>query len=763
MSNFKKKASVPQDTDIRQVGDKSIVLGGTLRTSEILVVSGTDNDADLIAVSGALQDQIDNIVVSGGGVTSVNGEVGDVEISTNGLESSFTPANFTAPNSSIDGFFEGIDTRIGELGSISSAGYDAVYHISISGSDLTGDGSLNSPYSTIQKIKSLLPGNLTSKVAIVFGVGSYPIVDDSLVLNPGIHLVGQGEGLTFLELAGNLILNSGANFDEPLLPQSNGLYNLTVLNYGVSLTVESFTLNPTAVWSMKLQNVKIQGGLNVTGRSFCLDSIEINNVSVNGASAFFNLTSTVRQLVCMNDVGFYAVGTSSTLNVEVNNSVFKAQFQLFSNASYLNTYIYNSNLAYLESNNGPVNIYIDAISCPPESTLTIPDGGNTFNRITEAYGIVTLVSPGNYTISGDTVKEHFIGIDNALGIVPTLEYIDSQDALAVSSGYSSLLSTSGVLQSGIDSAFDSINATPLDRVLHVAVSGSDITGNGSLGAPFATVEYALTQVPSGLDINTSYVISLGAGSHSTPTCKLKPFVALVGKGYITTRLNVANNKVELEDSGSPYDGNSRNQIHHLQLSGSTGIDMDFSGYSNASNVLDISECWINGPVTYTGRAYGAEYIQAYNTFFFGSVNINNAHGETVMCTFTSSFNLNISSMSAGSLGFSVHGSRFGSTVNAVSDNSRTLAIGITSTELSTVSLNGDGITATFDIVSMPDDASITMAGGAVAAKNRPFPRSVTTPLLTSSYGLQGDYAVDSNYRYECISTNYWVRTAVEVF
>lgn len=315
----------------------------------------------------------------------------------------------------------------------------------------------------------------------------------------------------------------------------------------------------------------------------------------------------------------------------------------------------------------------------------------------------------------------------------------------------------------LDNIPPALDPARVGRAIHVSVDGSDAVGDGSLNAPYATVEFALTQVPNGLNINTSYVIMLGAGTHTTPTCKLKPYVALVGLGYITTRLNVTSGIVELETSGAPYSSNSRNQIHNLQLSGSTGITMNFTGFSNASNVLDVTNCWINGAVNYIGRAFGADYIQFYRSFIFGAFNVTNGQGECEACALLGGFNHTTSSASAGSFGFAIHSTRMGGATTIISDNSRTLGLQVTATDLTNLSATGAGITVTMDAVSFPDHNEITLSGGAVIAKDKAFARHTAIPLTASSFGLEGDFSVDANYRYDCIATNTWVRVPVSTF
>ena len=295
-------------------------------------------------------------------------------------------------------------------------------------------------------------------------------------------------------------------------------------------------------------------------------------------------------------------------------------------------------------------------------------------------------------------------------------------------------------------------------------AGNDTTGDGSLTHPYATIAKALSVVPtSGLSLTNSYAIQLGAGAYIETAVALRPFVHIVGMGYLASRINVPGGNITLDTSSGMFSGNARVGLYSLSLSGSTGINFDTSALPNASLVLDGRNCWVSGAVTLKGRAYGADYAELYGFGFFNDFTVTDFQGELETSFVTGTVHVNCQAYSSGGdTEFDLSFVR-ASGLSVVSDNSRNQKMTLFSTQIPSLSAAGANIALTLDAESFPASDSIALSGGAALIKNKVFPRNVSVPSSSTAPGLVGDYAVDATYRYECIAANTWVRVPVSTF
>jgi len=381
------------------------------------------------------------------------------------------------------------------------------------------------------------------------------------------------------------------------------------------------------------------------------------------------------------------------------------------------------------------------ITVPSGQSVTIaPSGSSGGIRI---QGDGSLVALGQLTLSGAQTSS---------GSSATIAYVNSQD-----------ITLSGLINTKADTTYvdDAIIAlTPVvrNRVLHVAIDGSDGLGNGSLDRPYFTVIHALSLIPdNGLTVDTSYTIMLGAGNHSTSSCRLKPFVALVGLGYTVSRLTVEDGSISLE---SGYGSDSRNQIHNLELV-NTNITLDYSQYSDATSILDIVGCQIKGSLACIGRAFGQDFINISASTVEARATTTNCHIDATETTFLSRITFELLSLNAGPLTTRLHACKVLGRYGQISDRSVVWETNISASKMANLNIDGRQMTVTMDEISFPnvlDISIINNSGERIIAKNKPFPRLVDVPGSLSAFGLIGDYAVDADYTYECIGANSWTNS-----
>jgi len=409
------------------VDAQDLTLSGLINTkaslSQLTSATGTVTSAYIAAdtiLSGALQAQVNikaNTSYVNSQLAAVSGLADSALQPGDAISLLNNDANFVN-QAGLNAVSGALQAEIDLLsGGLNPARFDKIYHLSISGSDALGDGTLNAPFATLEKVQSLLPTNLTidQRVAVMLGVGDYSF--DFFIL-PSVYIIGQGPNLT--RVLGEVGLNASGIFNDGT-PQAVGLYDLTVdpaQGFNLDLANSPNNNNPSSILFITLNNVSVIPGnaIFIRGQNE-FDTALITTTAANGVQAYnINTTIVNSQMTVLNldsDVGIAHHITCSILNSDINQDVTISCSQLL----HTNAVFSNSRIKNTLQTTGRVNITCDAVSLPPESGLSIDTGfGNTFERSTSAYAIKAgTVSPVNYSALGDTVKLHLEGIDTSLG------------------------------------------------------------------------------------------------------------------------------------------------------------------------------------------------------------------------------------------------------------------------------------------------------------------------------------------------------------
>jgi len=142
-------------------------------------------------------------------------------------------------------------------------------------------------------------------------------------------------------------------------------------------------------------------------------------------------------------------------------------------------------------------------------------------------------------------------------------------------------------------------AASLPKIVYVTIEGSDITGNGTVSRPYATIKHALSTITDASSINPyTIIVSPGIYTEDNPV-NLKSYVSLRGSGG-----TIANTIKALNTNQDLINGINASSLRYFTLEGATGAAgflMNTPGYANIVDIK-IKNCQ-NGIIV--SNAYAA--------------------------------------------------------------------------------------------------------------------------------------------------------------
>jgi hypothetical protein len=134
------------------------------------------------------------------------------------------------------------------------------------------------------------------------------------------------------------------------------------------------------------------------------------------------------------------------------------------------------------------------------------------------------------------------------------------------------------------------------QVRYVNKAGSDVTGNGSLSAPYLTVQAAETSITDAAS-NKIYYIEVGAGDFAE-LFTMKPWVFIVGQGRKVTRLS----PVQAQWLGAGFVNAGSQEAGILNCSIGTALAIDFAAIvSPGAGIFHLYNCDIESTIAATGN------------------------------------------------------------------------------------------------------------------------------------------------------------------
>jgi hypothetical protein len=182
-----------------------------------------------------------------------------------------------------------------------------------------------------------------------------------------------------------------------------------------------------------------------------------------------------------------------------------------------------------------------------------------------------------------------------------------------------------------------IDADPLVVASEVWVTtgGSDVTGDGSLSAPYATVGAAMASIVTASPASR-WVIRVGAGAFTEAAAlAIKPNVFVVGEDRNATRITAPSFTLSPTFTGA---GDNRSGFANVLLSGA--CNFDFAAVTSNEGKLYANSVSFASAVTFNGFSAINQTI-FFNALFFGAfISSGVNHGLHVSCQHSSSFALN---------------------------------------------------------------------------------------------------------------------------
>jgi len=626
-----------------EAGDVSVAATPTNYTA-----TTADVEAHLSGIDAALGTLGGELVTS---VNSVEPVLGNVTLNAVDIDSGFSPTAYAAPSIDLDGHLSGINTSLGNLFSSAEQRLYANTVYVNAGTDDVQDG-----------IDAVTVGNQLVWVSTGGYSGSTVLLDNKNLIKVRAEGCGTGAfGIVELESRGLTI--SGAESTRNLV-QGFQVEGLTTINGTLGrhafidcqliggLTITNGTQNFVTVRDCDLTGT-LTIGADVTATVYLvqcnLTGLTISNsagaarliiANCSGVPLSALTAATVAGQSGFADGSFRTVLSTATLpnalsftgrtSELTNNANFITAAQAPVQSVNTLTGAITLNGANLTSANTPVN-YTAATSALNSHLSGIDTvlgtlGGATVvsvNGVAPVLGDVTVTgqvidtnhTETNYTAAGNTLTQHFAGVDAALGLRPlttaTLLKADNLSGLAST--------TTARTNLGLGSAATKTAGSAIGNVLEVA----DVGGSPALPALDASLltglSYAnLTNVPTSFITDLTFItdqnpLTLVAGKHyviSTATATTKTLTvptnsADVANGDYIRITNWGLGRLKLTTGG----GNTC-----YLLSG-----QDVVGGATAGELFIESKCTVD----LIGFNYVAgDLLPAWGAYFISSIEIN---------------------------------------------------------------------------------------------------------------------------------------------
>jgi len=182
-----------------------------------------------------------------------------------------------------------------------------------------------------------------------------------------------------------------------------------------------------------------------------------------------------------------------------------------------------------------------------------------------------------------------------------------------------------------------------NNFVYIAINGSDITGNGSINNPYATLSHALSTITTASQTNPFQII-MATGQYSEVNLALKAFVHIEGSNSKLTVMNTI-----ICDPNFTLNGGDCIITNLFNLTLINGINIDLS--SGASSFFSLKNVVIQNISTwnFSGNPNGTTIIKLFEIqnlftspfFNFSNCNAIIEHGNIGQTTFINSGNTDI--------------------------------------------------------------------------------------------------------------------------
>lgn len=267
------------------------------------------------------------------------------------------------------------------------------------------------------------------------------------------------------------------------------------------------------------------------------------------------------------------------------------------------------------------------------------------------------------------------------------------------------------------------------QMLYVQKSGSDITGDGTIGNPYLTIAFAMTTITDS-STNKRYVMNVGPGTFSD-NFSWVAWVFMVGASQIATRLtgNIDINNPTWGIPGPTFD--ERAGATDIQFSGT--ITLDFTLQSSQYGKFYFWNCNVNNTLNITAQGPINQVI-CQDGLWFGGVSTNG--GQLVFNAIMGQAGNIILTTSPTTLVFSafcgaLNGNLIMNDVGGVTATAYLFDFPI----LGNITLNGANVSLFATNSSLPLKANVTIAGGATLTRLTDAASLEYSPTTPSDWAL----------------------------
>ena len=461
---------------------------------------------------------------------------------------------------------------------VSSTTNHSIYSVYVSpdGSDITGNGTILSPYKTItHALNVITTASSSTPYKIICSSGVFS--ESSLVLKPWINIDGQGSRLIVLgSITQDASWSSGGEIQ---------FGNFCDVNIGGNINLD-FSIagsNPCSVYIHNIEFTAIAtlGEFTVKGGDGNLSLIISQIFSFNSAInvSVENAYGALYGGSCYNfDYTASSLTTSFVFNLLNFVVIGATTYTTTVGAMGVGSIIGESKIiSGLNLNGTGTNISVDSCSLFTAS-LPVITGGATVVYVNPSNSLFANYTPVNYTpdSTGGTspsssVAAHLHGIDNAL----------------IGSVHSSEFS------------------------VYVSPDGNDTTGTGSPTNPYQTIVHALSTITTNSASNIFNIVLGGGVYNETSQINLKPWVNIVG----FSRETKINNSLDIILDSS-WNGTSTGTIEISQVSISNNLNIDFTSTATADGpVVFIDNIILSGNFIIQGNTVNPCNFYIRNSMF----------------------------------------------------------------------------------------------------------------------------------------------------
>ena len=239
-----------------------------------------------------------------------------------------------------------------------------------------------------------------------------------------------------------------------------------------------------------------------------------------------------------------------------------------------------------------------------------PAGGSlagSYPNPTIAAGVITSTEIASQTITAaDIAAQTITAAEIAPGTITANELANN----SVGSGE--------IVDASVTTAKLGTGVTKIARTYHVAVGGSDVTGDGSVARPFATVGAALTlgasevPAPGGSAGSNYFEVRIAPGDYTEDITITRVNVILRGAGseYARGQATVLRGQLTINPTTGISKFNQRIGLQNLMLHGSTADTYTVKVTGTQQFGVDIDSCYVYMPATGNGSVLVSDNTNA---------------------------------------------------------------------------------------------------------------------------------------------------------